>query len=87
MELSKTLKYGEKLGLDELEIFVHITDVIDVEGELGEISKTNKAKETDNAKYILPITFLLVFLLKHLIIFNLKNKYRINRLRLTFKKK
>ena len=47
MELSKTLKYGEKLGLDELEIFVHITDVIDVEGELGEISKTNKAKETD----------------------------------------
>jgi len=41
------LKYGEKLGLDELEIFVNITDTIDVEGELGEISKTNKAKETD----------------------------------------
>lgn len=47
MELSKSLHYGETLGLDELEIFVHITDVIDVEGELGEVSKTSRAKETD----------------------------------------
>ncbi|MEA1993759.1 MAG: TldD/PmbA family protein [Euryarchaeota archaeon] len=46
MELTKALQHGERIGLDELEIFVHRRDTIDAEGELGEVSKTNKRKET-----------------------------------------
>ncbi len=47
MEISRVLSYGETLGLDELEVFLHQNDMIDVEAELGEISKTTRVAHTN----------------------------------------
>ena len=47
MELRKALDHGERVGLEELEIFVYRKDTIEVEGDQGEVSETRRTKETD----------------------------------------